>query len=99
MSLDNSKISGNSESKDKDSVRAKVVHITCKGNRWIVEFEGVVTRRDIKKINRLLSVEFARAQRKYSMSRKRSLKLPIPSSEELLKESLTIKTKETVKNG
>lgn len=53
-------------------VRAKVVTIRNTGSaRWVVEFEGVVTRRDILRINRILKVEFARAQRRYSLNRKK----------------------------
>ena len=56
-------------------VRAKVVTIRNTGGaRWEVEFEGVVTRRDIHRINRILNVEFARAQRRYSTQRKKLIR-------------------------
>lgn len=53
--------------------RAKVITITNVGPRWNVDFEGVVTRKDIHRINRILTVEFSRAQRRYSMQRKKNL--------------------------
>ena len=53
-------------------IRAKVVTIKNTGGaRWEVDFEGVVTRRDIHRITRVLRVEFARAQRRYSIQRKK----------------------------
>ena len=55
--------------------RAKVIKLFSKGGRWTVEFEGLVTRRDIVKINRVLFVEFARAQRRQSIARKRAIGL------------------------
>lgn len=54
--------------------RAKVITITNVGPRWNVDFEGVVTRKDIHRINRILTVEFSRAQRRYSLQRKNNLK-------------------------
>lgn len=53
---------------------AKVITITNAGARWVVNFEGVVTKRDIHRINRILTVEFTRAQRRYSLNRKKELK-------------------------
>lgn len=53
---------------------AKVITITNVGPKWQVEFEGVVTRRDIHRINRILTVEFTRAQRRYSLQRKKAMR-------------------------
>jgi len=55
-------------------VKAKVITIRNVGPRWQVEFEGVVTRRDIQRINRILTVEFTRAQRQYSIQRRKVLR-------------------------
>lgn len=55
-----------------ETVRTKVVTIRSnKTGRWEVDFDGVVTMRDIHRIARVLKVEFARAQRRYSMQRRR----------------------------
>ncbi|MEK0325528.1 MAG: hypothetical protein QQN63_07470 [Nitrosopumilus sp.] len=68
--------------------RAKVIKLFSKGGRWTVEFEGLVTRRDIVKINRVLFVEFARAQRRQSIARKRAMGLLDSKNKD--KETLTV---------
>lgn len=74
-------------------VRAKVVTITHTGPaRWEVDFEGVVTRRDIHRITRVLRVEFARAQRRYSVLRKKGIALDRKA--ELEKATVVIQPKE-----
>lgn len=46
------------------------------GKNWTAEFVGVITRRDIVKLNRIISVEFAKHERRRSVSKimKRSIK-------------------------
>lgn len=72
MTDDNVNDNGSPE-KEESKVRAKIITIRNVGPRWLVEFEGVVTRRDIHRINRILTVEFTRAQRRYSLERKKAL--------------------------
>lgn len=39
------------------------------GKHWTAKFEGSVSRRDIKQINRVLTVEFARIQRRRTIDK------------------------------
>lgn len=81
-------------SQNNQTVRAKVVTIRNTGGaRWEVSFEGVVTRRDIHRIGRILRVEFARAQRKYSVHRKRETLLAEAKAKRELEVEATKATK------
>lgn len=45
----------------------KVTITETGGKRWTIEFEGEVTRRDVQKLYRLITVEFAKVMRKRSL--------------------------------
>ncbi len=97
----------NSQNNHKPKVRAKAVTLRNIGPaRWECEFEGVVTRRDIHRISRILKVEFARAQRRYSVQRKKAIQealiaeskdVSIPTPKKVTAEK--VQTKEIVQNG
>ena len=49
--------------------------------RWTIDFEGVVTNRDIKKLQRILLVEFAKVQRRRSVAKLMAVQKPVNPTE------------------
>lgn len=47
----------------------RITLFSPKGKNWSVLFEGIITRRDIIKLQRSLLVEFAKVQRRRSIQR------------------------------
>lgn len=57
---------------DNDKSKQKIITLTNNGGpRWSAEFEGRITRRDIVKLNRIISVEYAKFERRRSVTRLR----------------------------
>src|SRR3990172_5285371 len=46
------------------------------GQRWDITFEGVITRRDLQKLQRLMLVEFVKFERKRSVQKLMNLNVP-----------------------
>jgi hypothetical protein len=63
----------------------KRIVLTCPGGRrWGAEFEGRITRRDIAKLNRIISVEFAKHERRRSVAKvlqQQGIVKPTPTEE------------------
>ena len=56
---------------DSDRMNKSITLASVNGGvKWSAEFSGVVTRRDIAKLSRILSVEFAKHERRRSTARK-----------------------------
>lgn len=56
---------------DNSEHQKKITLTTIDGRSWTAEFVGRITRRDIKRLNRVLTVEFAKVQRKRSVEKLR----------------------------
>jgi hypothetical protein len=70
--------------------------MTQVGPRWDITFEGVITRRDLMKLERVLKVEFAKAQRRHSLDRVRARQVeetPTEKSPKTPKEPVVQETK------
>ena len=67
----------------KDHPDKRIVMNYIGKNRWEIELDGVVTRRDIRKLQRVLLVEFTKAERKRIVAKlkKDHQRLTPPTSE------------------
>jgi len=54
------------DSKSGSNHQKKITLTLIGGKRWEAEFIGVISRRDIQKLNRVLHVEYAKVQRRRS---------------------------------
>lgn len=71
-----------------DNHQKKITITQIRGKHWDVDFVGQITRRDIQKLHRVLSVEYAKVQRRRS-----TIKILARDNIELKKQEVeTVKT-------
>jgi hypothetical protein len=77
----------------------KSITLDCRdGKRWTAEFTGLVTRRDLNYLRRVLTVEYAKHERRRRIAKGQIVRKAVISEENPIKAETTESVKETPKN-